>query len=54
MRQRLFIEMENEEFREIDRFEGLQNGWGAIGWDENQEKSTSHQTLEETLMRSDF
>ena len=22
----------------FNRFEGLQNGWGAIGWDENQEK----------------
>ena len=34
----IYRDSENEEFREIDRFEGLQNGWGAIGWDENQEK----------------
>ena len=34
----IYRDNENEEFREIDRFEGLQNGWGAIGWDENQEK----------------
>ena len=34
----IYRDREDEEFREIDRFEGLQNGWGAIGWDENQEK----------------
>jgi len=34
----IYRDNENEEFREIDRFEGLQNGWGAIGWDESQEK----------------
>ena len=34
----IYRDGEDEEFREIDRFEGLQNGWGAIGWDENQEK----------------
>ena len=34
----IYRDNENEEFREIDRFEGLQNGWGAIGWDENNEK----------------
>jgi len=34
----IYRDNENEEFREIDRFEGIQNGWGAIGWDENNEK----------------
>ena len=33
----IYRDNENEEFREIDRFEGLQNGWGAVGWDENNE-----------------
>ena len=47
----IYRDGEDEEFREIDRFEGLQNGWGAIGWDETKRKSTLHPTLEETPMQ---
>ncbi|MAR96136.1 MAG: hypothetical protein CMG17_00655 [Candidatus Marinimicrobia bacterium] len=34
----MYRDNEEEDFREIDRFEGLQNGWAAIGWNNEQDK----------------